>query len=177
MSQTWAPGPLPEGCCSDLVLDQGHVLHTTGGSFGSVATEQKVSRKGVCGTVGGSTGHGHCAITIDGMWSWGQGSSRSTHRPPCPHLPRPPRAPSKCPQEERLCPQGPGLQDTGVNLCDTTWPPWPWPLPGRHPLLAAVEPGLGHRKGLYPPWSSLAVVSENSTEQEEATGCCVGSSV
>lgn len=49
--QTWAPGTLPEGCWGDLVLDQGHVLHTTGGSFGSVAAEQKVSRKGVCGTV------------------------------------------------------------------------------------------------------------------------------
>lgn len=29
----------PEGCWGDLVLDQGHVLHTMGGSFGSVATE------------------------------------------------------------------------------------------------------------------------------------------
>ena len=99
-----------------------------------------------------------------GHYRWhvvlGQGSSLSTHQPPCPRLPRPPQASSKCPQEEQLCPQGPGLQDTGVNLCDTTWPRWPWPLPGRHPLLAAVEPGLGHRKGLYPPWSRLAVASE-----------------
>lgn len=53
-------------------------------------------------------------------------------------------------------------------------------LPGRHPLLAAVEPGLGHRKGLIVPWSRLAVASENSTKQWETnktTGCCVGSSV
>lgn len=54
------------------------------------------------------------------------------------------------------------------------------PLPGRHPLLAAAEPGLGHRKGLDAPWSRLAVASENSTKQEtnkKTTGCCVGSSV